>query len=468
MKGKPRILLVDTDPSLATQVEAILGDSVGELVSMESGREALATLGRAAKKEQGFSLLLLDYHLAKKEVDVMRQVSENAHDVRVIITSDRDFDDAAVEAMRHGAFDFVSKPLNPAEFRIRVERALRDRQTQPSRPGRNKRKPRKSDVIIGCASWIKDLYERISMVAQTDVTVAISGESGTGKELVARTVHNLSRRFEAPFVIVNCAAIPEALLEDELFGHVRGAFTDASRDREGLFSAADGGTLFLDEIGEMSLALQAKLLRVIQSQEFRRIGEDVDTKVDVRLVTATNIDLDEAVKDGRFRQDLFYRINVFPLVMLPLRERREDIPLLANHFLLLHRNKVSKKVEGFTPAALEKLKAYDYPGNIRELENKIHHALVLVSGKHIGADDIPMSETKNPTIAEIDLSRSFKELKKEIVATFEEQYTRKLLEAHQGNLAAASRQGGMDRKNLWALAKKYGVRLDAIRASRRN
>lgn len=328
---------------------------------------------------------------------------------------------------------------------------------------KEERRPRKSDVIIGTSTWIKDLYEQMDMVAPTDVTVAINGESGTGKELVARTIHRLSRRKHAPFVVVNCAAIPENLLEDELFGHVRGAFTDATGDRQGVFSAADGGTLFLDEIGEMSLALQAKFLRVLQGQEFRRIGDDKDTKVDIRLLTATNIDLEKAVAKGGFRADLYYRINVFPMPMLPLRDRREDIPLLAHHFLLLLRDKVGRRVEGFTPAALAKLSRYDYPGNIRELENKIHHALVLARGATIDADDLQMIGADVDSDTEIDLSRSFRDLKRGMVERFERAYTIKLLEAHGGNLAAASRHGGMDRKNLWAMAKKYQIELDAIR-----
>jgi transcriptional regulator with GAF, ATPase, and Fis domain len=330
------------------------------------------------------------------------------------------------------------------------------------------RRPRKSDVIIGSSRWIKDLYERIAMVAPTDVTVAISGESGTGKELVARTVHNHSPRFGKPFVVVNCAAIPENLLEDELFGHVRGAFTDASRDREGLVAAADGGTLFLDEIGEMSLALQAKLLRVLQSQEFRRVGDDHDTKVDIRLVTATNIDLEQAVALGTFRADLFYRINVFPIYMLPLRQRLEDIPLLAQHFLMLHRRKVGKSIEGFTPAALDALTRESYPGNIRELENKIHHALVLATGDTIDVGDLPSLGAPSEPKEEIDLTRKFRDLKREVVERFENEYALKILEAHGGNLAAAARQGGIDRKNLWALAKKYGIPVNAIRARTRD
>lgn len=329
------------------------------------------------------------------------------------------------------------------------------------------RPPRKSDVIIGISQWVKELHERIAMVAATEVTVVISGESGTGKELVARTLHNFSPRKLKPFVVVNCAAIPETLLEDELFGHVRGAFTDANRDRDGLFSMADGGTLFLDEIGEMSLGLQAKLLRVLQTHEFRRIGESSDTRVDIRLVTATNIDLEQAVADGRFRQDLFYRINVFPMLMQPLRDRLEDVPLLAQHFLLLHRDKVSKNVEGFTSEALATLQNYDYPGNIRELENKIHHALVLVDGDIIGPEHIPMDAGSTRSSREVDLDRSFRDLKREVVETFEREYTIKLLEANKGNLAAASRQAGIDRKNLWAMARRHSIEVRHIRARSR-
>jgi DNA-binding NtrC family response regulator len=380
----------------------------------------------------------------------------------VIIMSGREPGDVAVEAMRLGAFDFISKPLSRAELRLRVERAMRDRRsaavTDPS-----KRRPRKSDVIIGGGGWIKGLYERIAMVAPTDVTVAISGESGTGKELVARTVHNLSPRYESPFVVVNCAAIPESLLEDELFGHVKGAFTDATRDREGLFAAADGGTLFLDEIGEMMPALQAKLLRVLQSQEFRRIGDDRDLRVDVRLITATNRDLEKAVSTGAFRQDLYYRINVFPLTLPPLRDRREDIALLAHHFLLKHRDKVGKRVEGFTPGAMDKLLAYHWPGNVRELENKVHHALVLAQGERIRPDEVQLDVSVPTATPQVDVSRPFRDVKREVVEGFEREYTRELLRRHRGNLAAAARQAGMDRKNLWALVKKYAIDLDQLR-----
>src|SRR5262245_33240201 len=422
----------------------MLGDGMAEVTSLDIGEDAVSTVLEAERGGHGFDVVLLDYFMPKLGgVHVLREMNQRHIDSRVIIMSGRDPGEVAVEAMRLGAFDFISKPLSRAELRLRVERALRDRRAgEPGKDGSdsNKRRPRKSDVIIGGAGWIKDLYERISMVAPTDVTVAIYGESGTGKELVARTIHNLSPRYESPFVVVNCAAIPENLLEDELFGHVKGAFTDATRDREGLFAAADTGTLFLDEIGEMPAALQAKLLRVLQSQEFRRIGDDRDTRVDVRVITATNRDLDKAVAAGTFRQDLFYRINVFPLHLPPLRERREDIPLLAHHFLLKHRVKVGKRIEGFLPTAIAKLVAYDFPGNVRELENKVHHALVMAQGAYIAPEDIAISAPPPAPSTRIDLGRPFRDLKQDVIETFEREYVRELLRVHRGNLAAAARQ----------------------------
>src|SRR5262249_55342753 len=332
------------------------------------------------------------------------------------------------------------------------------------RTGGGARRPRKSDVLIGGSSWTKELYERIAMVAPTDVTVAIFGESGTGKELVARTIHNLSARHERPFVVVNCGAIPESLLEDELFGHVKGAFTDASRDREGLFAAAEAGSLFLDEIGELPAALPVKLLRVLQAPEFRRIGDGRRPRAaDVRVITATNRDLEKAVAAGTFRQDLFYRIHVFPLVITPLRERRDDIPLLAHHFLVKHRDKVGKRVEGFTPAAMAKLMSYGWPGNVRELENKVHHALVLAQSDQIQPEEVQLALPRGTPAAGLDVSRPFRELKREGVEGFEREYTRELLRKHGGNLAAAARQARIDRKNLWSLVKKHRIDLGAYR-----
>jgi DNA-binding NtrC family response regulator len=475
---RARLLVVDDDPASPDVVRRHLSGGNLEVSVASSGPEALEIAKRAAARGEPFDVVLLDFYMpGMTGIDALKALREQGSDARVILTSGHEPGDAAVEAMRHGAFDFIGKPLNPAELRLRIERALRDRRTAAAESLRaaassgskaaaaaaEQRRPRKSDVIIGGSQWIKELYERISMVAPTDVTVAIYGESGTGKELVARTIHNLSPRYERPFVVVNCGAIPESLLEDELFGHVKGAFTDASRDREGLFSAADGGTLFLDEIGEMPPILQVKLLRVLQSQEFRRIGDDRDMRVDVRLITATNRDLEKAVTSGAFRQDLYYRINVFPLTMPPLRDRRDDVALLAHHFLLKHRDKVGKRVEGFSAGAMDKLLAYHWPGNVRELENKVHHALVLAQGDRIKPEEVQLDVALPLATASIDVTRPFRDVKKDVVESFERDYTRELLKRHHGNLAAAARQAGMDRKNLWMLVKKYGIDVDGFR-----
>jgi two-component system, NtrC family, response regulator AtoC len=468
---RARLLVVDDEPVSARQVESLLGAAAVDITAVTSGSDAVSAAIEAFGHNRGFEVVLLDYYMPEMGgVDVLRALREQGVDSRVIIMSGREPGEVAVEAMRLGAFDFIAKPLNRAELQLRVERALRDHRAAIESARGNvdasKRRPRKSDVIIGGGTWVKELYERISMVAPTDVTIAIAGESGTGKELVARTIHALSNRYESPFVVVNCAAIPENLLEDELFGHVKGSFTDATKDREGLFAAAHTGTLFLDEIGEMPLALQVKLLRVLQSQEFRRIGDDKDTRVDVRLITATNRDLEQAVAAGVFRQDLFYRINVFPLLLPPLRDRREDIPLLAHHFLIKHRTKVGKLVEGFTAEAMTRLCGYDYPGNVRELENTVHHALVMAQGDLIDPKDVRVRAPADGGGARLDMSRRFRELKREVVEAFERDYTLGLLRLHRGNIAAAARQAGLDRKNLWSLVKKYSIDVEAIRRER--
>jgi DNA-binding NtrC family response regulator len=458
---KPRVLVVDDEPGTVEVVRALLEQDGAEVTSVGDGRDAIAQALGATQGGRGFDVVLLDYHLPHVTGgEVIRELGARGVDARVVVMSGIDPTRIAAETMRLGAFDFVAKPLSRADLRARVERAFRDRRLG-ARADQGRR-PRKSDVIIGTGAWVKQLYERIGMVASTDVTVTIHGPSGTGKELVARTIHNLSPRFEKPFVVVSCAALPSSLLEDELFGHVRGAFTDASRDRDGLIAQADGGTLFLDEIGELPIQLQAKLLRVLQFHEYRRIGDDHDRHVDIRILAATNRDLDGMVASGDLRQDLLYRINVFPLTLPPLRDRKDDIPLLAQHFLLLHRARADKKIEGFTPAAVARLCADEWPGNVRQLENKIQEAIVVAEGPLIDAADLDVGGGGGGGLV-LDLSRPFQELKHAVIDRFERDYLHALLTAHHGNLAAAARQAGMDRKNLWALARKHGLDLDRFR-----
>src|SRR5665647_29201 len=324
----PRVLVIDKNQGTRDTVAELLGDLATE-VAWGTREHAGAQLRAGITAGTPYDVVLLEADPPPAAVTIRELVTVGGG-VRVVLMAAGP--DGAAFANRSGAADVVTRPFNAAELAFRVGRAALATEGRA-----DKRRPRKSDVLIGTGPWIKELYDRIAMVAATDVTVAIFGESGTGKELVARTIHNTSPRHDAPFVVVNCAAIPEALLEDELFGHVRGAFTDATRDREGLLNAAHTGTLFLDEIGELPLPLQSKLLRVLQSQEFRKIGDDQDRRVDVRIITATNRDLDQLVARGLFRQDLYYRINVFPMRMPPLRERPEDVALLVHHFVQKHR-----------------------------------------------------------------------------------------------------------------------------------
>ena len=331
--------------------------------------------------------------------------------------------------------------------------------------------------VIGRSPAMAAVYEMILRAAQTDATVLLRGETGTGKGLLARAIHaNSARRPRAldgsadargavgdpPFVHVDCTTLPAALVESELFGHERGAYTGADSRVIGKVEAADRGTLFLDEIGELPLPLQGKLLRVLQSQEFRRIGDDQDRRVDVRIVTATNRDLDQLVARGSFRQDLYYRINVFPMHLPPLRDRPEDIALLVHHFISKYRGRLGKPIDGITPGALRRFAAYDFPGNIRELENKVHQAMVVAEGPLIGEADVALPAGRIAG-GRPDITRPFRELKQEAIDAFEKAYLIELLREHRGNLARAARAAGMDRKNLWMLVARHGLDRDQFR-----
>ena len=460
--ARPRVLVVDDEPGIVDLARALLEQDGIEVASATEGAAAIALAEQAVAAGDPYDVVLLDFHLPHVSGgEVIGELGARGVDARVVVMSGLEPGLIAAETMRLGAFDFVAKPLTRADLRARVERAYRDRRLANRTDGG--RRPRKSDVIIGTGAWVKQLYERIGMVAATDVTVTIHGASGTGKELVARTIHGVSPRFDKPFVVVSCAALPSSLLEDELFGHVRGAFTDATRDRDGLIAQADGGTLFLDEIGELPIQLQAKLLRVLQFHEYRRLGDDHDRQVDIRVIAATNRDLEHMVETGDLRQDLLYRINVFPLTLPPLRDRKHDVPLLAQHFLLMHRVRADKRVEGFTPAAMARLCSDDWPGNVRQLENKVQEALVIADGPLIDVGDLDLAERAAESAPSIDLERPFQDLKRELVDRFERAYLDAVLAAHGGNLAAAARQAGMDRKNLWALARKHGLDLEKFR-----
>ena len=359
-----------------------------DVTQADGGEAAIQTL----KTTDAFDLVITDLRMRKVDgLAVLRAAKEHSPHTVVLVVTAFASTETAVEAMKLGAYDYVTKPFKLDELKLTIANALERKRLQDENRElkRQLRTERGFDSFVGKSRRMLEVFETIRKTADSGSTVMITGESGTGKELVARAVHQESGRRSAPFVSVNCGAIPETLMESELFGHVKGAFTGAVQSTEGLFLAADGGTLFLDEITEISHSVQVKLLRAIQEREIRRVGDTRDVKVDVRLIAASNRDLVKAVADGVLREDLYYRLNVIPIHLPPLRERPEDVPLLVAHFIGRIASDVGKTIAGISPEALAVLERYHWPGNIRELENVVERAIVLGSGEQITADSLP-------------------------------------------------------------------------------
>jgi two-component system response regulator HydG len=458
--ARARLLIVDDEPAATQHVMHLLASTGFSMEAVRGGDEALSAAQDADDRGRPFDVILVDYHMPDiAGADVLRGLSERGIDSHVILMSGQEPPNLAVEAMKLGAFDFITKPLDRAELELRIARALRDRQSTAG--GESPvRKLRKSDVIVGGSPAVKELFQRLDMVAPTDVTVALSGEPGTGKELLARTIHNLSKRYQRRFVAISCAAIPAHLLRAKLFGHERGTDPAMLDGRPGLLAAADGGTLFIDDIDALPLSVQSDLVTVLRTREVRREGARPETPAasfDARIITATSRDLDKAVASGEFRRDLLYRINVFPIAVPPLRERRGDIPLLAQHFLLIYRAKIGRPITGFSSEAMDRLVEHEFPGNVRELEHLVHRSLARATGELVEADDIPLGESLATGSASLDLSRPFRELKRELINGFEQRYVRRLLRAHGGNVSAAARHAGMPRTTLRSLIRKHGI-----------
>src|SRR2546427_2512228 len=382
---RPRILIVDDQRNMRTTTALVLRQQGYQVTEAESGEAALSR-----RLAEPFDVVLTDLKMAPLDgLAVLRGALEISPSTQVIVMTGYGTVESAVEAMQQGAYDYVTKPFKESELLMRVQRALEQRRllVDVGLFSDEFRQRYKLDNLVGRSAPMRELLTRLVRVAPTDVTVLITGESGTGKELIARAIHANSRRATRPFVPVNCAAISETLLESELFGHVKGAFTGAVKLRQGLFEDASGGTFFFDEIAETTPAFQAKLLRVIQEHEIRRVGDNASIPVDVRVLAATNQDLRLAIAEKRFHEDLFYRLNVVPLVVPPLRERREDIALLSHHFVerFNQRNGTRRTL---TQGALVKLTAHGFPGNVRELENVIEQAAALARRDSIGAEDV--------------------------------------------------------------------------------
>jgi DNA-binding NtrC family response regulator len=446
------VLIADDDAVTRYQLELYCRGEPWTAVFAESGRAALALFQQGGIDAVVTDVLMPDLSGEK----VLEEVKRQSPEIPVLIMTAQPTIDDAVHFLKHGADDYITKPIEKDVFshrlkalleRVKLEREVKELRTKMASSGET--------TIVGSAPALTSLLRRLPMTAQTDATVLVTGESGTGKELFARRIHELSRRRDKRFVAVNCGALSDTLLESELFGYKKGAFTDAQRDTPGLAEEANGGTLFLDEIGEVSPAVQVKLLRFLQSKEYKALGSPKPLKADVRIIAATNRDLKQMVAEGTFREDLYYRLNIVPIAVPPLRERKADIPTLAMYFVNHFRRLYDKDVRGFSQQALAQLQLYAWPGNVRELENRVQQLVVLAAEPIIhGIDIVAMPDTA-ATVAQ---EGSFREEKKRAVAEFERDYLKRVLERADGNMSEAARIAGIDRKNFWVLAKRHGLK----------
>lgn len=447
MKPAGIVLVVDDDHAHRTMLRTLLTGWGYTIVEADDGDTAIKKVHEAP-----FDLILMDIRMIRVSgLEALHQIKAFNPAIPIIIMTAYSSVETAVEALKKGAYDYLTKPLDFDELRLAMERAANHRQLKEEnrllRESLGTQFDRQN--IIGRSDTVVKLLETVVLVAPSDATVLITGESGTGKELIAGAIHFNSPRKEGPFVKINCAAITETLLESELFGHEKGSFTGANRRKEGRFHQADGGSLFLDEVSEMSLAMQAKLLRVLQEREITRVGGEETIKVDVRVITATNKDLMQEIEVGRFREDLFYRLNVVTLNVPPLRERKEDIPLLAQHFLMVFAEKNHKKIKGLTPQAMDRLLKYEWPGNIRELMNAVERGVVLSRSEYLDEHDLPLITKDEPSGDAIPGDLPLEEVEKATIL--------KTLELTQGNKSEAARRLGITRRTLHKKLRKYGV-----------
>jgi len=443
---KETILLIEDEKIMRVTLEDALKGAGYEVMSFETGGSALQSM-----KSNSFDVAVTDVRLPDMDgFDIVREITRTKNAPVIVMTAYGTIKDA-VEAMKLGAFDYITKPFALDEFLLLIERALEIKRLREEniRLKKDLNKCYCAPNIIGESAEMKKVFSLIEKVSVSDATVLILGESGTGKELVATTIHYQSKRKDKPLIRVNCAALPEGLIESELFGHERGAFTGAVKRKPGRFELANGGTIFLDEIGDLPPATQAKILRVIQERQFERIGGTVTLNVDVRIIAATNKDLEAEVKAGRFREDLFYRLNVIPIILPPLRERREDIPELIAFFMDRNRRKLAMNVR-FSKDAVEMLLAYDYPGNVRELENIIERCVTLSLSDVISKDELPsFIRPDTPGTRSLLLSG--------IAADAEKGHIIRVLQTTQGNKTKAAGLLGISRKTLWEKMNAYRI-----------
>jgi len=452
------ILVVDDDSKNKQILHRFLELEGYEVASAGDGEEALNIA-----REQHFDLVITDLKMPKKDgIELLKEIKELSPSTMGVVVTGFASIDSAVEAMKVGAFDYVSKPFQLDEIRLVVKRALDYQRLQTENYSLKKQLKRKYrfENIIGDSPQMQEVFRMVEKVADTDSTILITGESGTGKELIAKAIHYNSKRRDRFLIPVNCGAIPETLLESELFGHVKGAFTGAIATRIGRFEAANGGTIFLDEIAEMSPNLQVKILRVLQEQEFEPVGSTKTKKVDVRIIAATNQNLDEAVKKKKFREDLYYRLHVIPIQLPPLRERNGDIPLLVNHFWEKYIREKRRHLEPIGPEVMEVLQRYDWPGNVRELENLIERIVILNEKGKASLEELPdkiyARQTENSATQIFHLPDTGIDFNT-LVEDFESRLIKAALERSRGNKNLAAKLLGLKRTTLVEKIKKKGV-----------
>ncbi len=457
-----KVLVVDDDTVILRAVSETLKREGHQVVSIADPIEALTV-----SKDPTLDVVITDIKMPNLSgIEVLKAFKQAQPDVEVIMMTGHATVETAVQAVKAGAYDYLTKPFeNIDDLILTVAKAAERRSLKKRTEALEQALTNRSEFegIVGHSAQMGAVFKMVETVAPSSATVLIHGESGTGKELVARAIHFRSPRREKPFVAVNCSALTETLLESELFGHVKGAFTGAIANKKGLFEAAHGGTLFLDEIGDIPLSTQVRLLRVLQEGEVKRVGANDAVTVDVRVIAATHVDLVKARQEGRFRDDLFYRLNVIAVNLPALRDRPEDVPLLAHHFVKMYAAKLGKKIEGLTPAALAQLTAHRWPGNVREFENAVERAVVLTSTPMIDVDGLP-AEVRNaskPSGAEADVTSlahlPFSQAKALTIGAFERRYLSALLERCGNNITQAALAAGMDRSNFRRLLKEHDL-----------
>ena len=449
--SKARILIVDDEPGVRSALGGVLRDEGYDVDAVASGEECLERATRLAP-----DVILLDIWLPGIDgLVTLARLRERQIEAKIVIISGHGNIESAVRAIKSGAFDFVEKPLSIDKTMLVVRNAIRQRHLEAENRDLRAQVDRRL-TMVGESYAMAQLREQIAMAAPTNGRVLVFGENGTGKELVARSVHGLSRRRGGPFIEVNCAAIPEELIESELFGHARGAFTGAVTDRRGRFETADGGTLFLDEIGDMSLKTQAKVLRVLQEQVVEPIGSVQRIKVDVRVIAATNKDLPAAIRSGEFREDLYFRLNVIPIFVPPLRDRQDDIPLLAEFFMAGFAQEYGRRAKAFDPASMALLRGYAWPGNVRELRNLVERIAIMARGEIITAEDLAFLGSHGGT-APAAMAAAVIEPLHDARDRFERDYILRALAEQHGNMSRTAEVLGVERSNLYRKMRAFGI-----------